>query len=198
METVILWMDPYLIKFFRLTGFTFVDFLLGTFIVAWIALMIGEFCISVVFLISRKRIAEVATEVERYRELSEKALEAGNLVAYKAANDLGNDAFGRQLFMQIAYSAALLWPVFIALTWMGFRFQGVEFDFAFTGWIVSYPCVFIVLYVAAYLIFKRLKQYIPYFKRIQRLLNQSTKSPPSFSSITRTCKAQNEPCNGRG
>jgi hypothetical protein len=171
MHPFFLFLDPYLIWFFRITGYSFVDFLLGTFVLAFITLVIGEFCISIVFLLSRKNIAKVSDEVVRYQNLSVDAAAVGDKTAYHAANKLANDAFGRTFFMQIAFSAAFLWPIFFSLTWMGYRFSDVEFRLLFTDYTVGYACVFIPLFIASYLIFKRLKDKLPYFRTIKRILD---------------------------
>ncbi len=87
--------DPYFIWFFRMSGYTFVDFLVGTFLLALMAVIIGELTISVVFLITRRTIDKVNAEVVKYHSLSEDALSAGDRTSYKAANKLANDAFGK-------------------------------------------------------------------------------------------------------
>lgn len=163
--------DPYVIWLYRLTGYAFTDFLLGTFVLAWVALLVGEFTISVVFLAARQRIDASTHEALHYQDLSEEAMSAGNKEAYRAANKLANDAFGRSFFMQIALSAAFLWPIFFALDWMGHRFSELEFRILFTDYSVGYTCVFITLYAAAYMIFKRIKYRLPYFRNIGAILD---------------------------
>ena len=166
--------DPYLIFFYRITGYGFLDFLIGTFVLAFIALILGELTISGAFLLSRKYIDNITCEVTRYQNLSQEALVAGDKKAYKASNKLANDAFGRTFFMQIALSASFLWPIFFALDWMGHRFSEVEFKILFTGYSVGYICVFIALYAAAYMLFKRIKYKLPYFRNIGAILNSYT------------------------
>jgi len=163
--------DPYLIWSYRLTGYAFPDFVLGTFVLAWIALIIGEFTIAAVFLIARERIDATTHEARRYQDLSADAMAAGNKEAYRAANKLANDAFGRSFFMQIALSAAFLWPVFVALAWMDQRFAEVEFPLLFSDYSIGYIGLFIVLFAAAYLMFKRIKYRLPYFRRIKSALD---------------------------
>jgi hypothetical protein len=167
------WMlaDPYIIWFYRLTGYALPDFLIGTFVVAWIALIIGELTISAVFLLVRPGIDETTHEAIHYQKLSADAISAGNTKAYHAANKLANDAFGKSFFMQIALSAAFLWPIFIALAWMSHRFAEVEFALMFSDYTMGFMGVFIVLYAAAYLIFKRIKYRLPYFRRIKAILD---------------------------
>ena len=163
--------DPYLIWFYRLTGYAFVDFLIGTFVLAWVALIVGEFTISLAFLASRKYIDSTTGEVVRYQNLSVDALAAGDKEAYSASNKLANDAFGKSFFMQIALSAAFLWPIFFALDWMRQRFSDVEFRVLFTDYSVGYICVFVALYAAAYIVFKRIKYKLPYFRNIKAILD---------------------------
>ncbi len=165
--------DPYVIWFYRLTGHAFPDFLIGTFVLASMTLVLGEFCISVVFLVCRKHIDSTTAEMLHYQRLSESARLAGDQDAYEASNNLANDAFGRTFFMQIGFSAAFLWPVFFALTWMGSRFAHLEFPILFTGFSVTYVCVFIALYIGAYLGFKRVKSRLPYFRTIKQMLDSA-------------------------
>lgn len=175
--------DPFLIWFYRITGYAFVDFLIGTFVLAFITLMIGEFCISIVFLLSRKHIDSAADDVVRYQNISVDAVSVGDKSAYKAANKLANDAFGRTFFMQIAFSAAFLWPIFFSLTWMGYRFSDVEFPFMFFDYTVGYACIFIPLYIASYIIFKRIKVRIPYFKRVGAILDSCQQKGAQMKSF---------------
>jgi hypothetical protein len=164
-------LDSFLIAFYRITGYAFVDFLMGTFVLAALALIIGEFTISVLFLINRKHIDKTTAEVARFQNLSVEALAAGDKQAYQAANKLANEAFGKSFFLQIALSAGSLWPIFFALAWMQERFSDVEFRLLFTDWHVGYICVFVLMYASAYLLFKRIKHKLPYFRNIKRILD---------------------------
>jgi len=163
--------DPYLIWFYRITGYAFVDFLIGTFILALITLMIGEFTISLAYLANRKDIAKHIGDAVRYQNISVDAIEAGNKKAYSAANKVANEAFGKSFFQQIALSAGFLWPVPFALGWMHFRFADVDFRVIFTNWTVGYAFVFFPLCVLAYLAIKRIKYRLPYFRGIKARLD---------------------------
>ncbi len=158
--------DPYIIWFYRLTGFAFVDFLLGTFVLAWIALLVGELTASAVLLTGRRRVDAATQEARRYQDLSMDALSAGDKEAYRAANKMANDAFGRSFFMQIALSAAFLWPAFLALDWMGQRFAEVEFPLLLSDRSMGFIGVFIVLYAAAYLMLRLIKRKLPHFREM--------------------------------
>jgi len=173
METhsLLIAIDPCLIWFYRLTGYTFVDFLIGTFVLAFLAVMLGELTTAVGLLINRRHLEKATEEMVRYQNLSVDAIGANDKAAFKAANKLANDAFGRTFFMQVAVSAAFVWPVFIALTWMGSRFADVEFRLAFTDRTVGYVAVFVPLYAAAYLCLRQLRQRLPYFGRVRAVMD---------------------------
>jgi hypothetical protein len=153
------------------------------------ALLVGELTISVVFLAARQRIDAATNEARHYQDLSAQALSAENKEAYRAANKLANDAFGRSFFMQIALSAAFLWPVFVALAWMNQRFADLEFPLLFTDYSLGCIGVFMVLYVAAYLIFKNVKYRLPYFRRIKRVLDSYQSMPGETKSFAKVLPA---------
>lgn len=175
-------LDPYLIWFYRLTGSAWVDFFLGTLVLAFIALIIGEFSIGAIFLATRKHIDRSAEEAIKYQNMSVDALAHGNKPAYTAANKLANDAFGKSFFQQIALSAAFLWPIPFALAWMQYRFLEVDFPVPGTGFSVNYIAVFLLLYVVAYFLFKRVKYRLPFFRRLKVILD-------SYDTQTREVKS---------
>lgn len=176
-------LDPFLIRFYRLTGYAWADFLIGTLVLALLALIIGEVTISLAFLAVKKRSDRVTEESRRYQNLSLDALKAGDKQAYNATNKLANDAFGKSFFMQIALSAAFLWPIFFALAWMDYRFAGLEFPVPFTAYSLGYIGVFILVYAAAYLIFKRVIYKLPYFRRIKAILDTYRSRAGELKSI---------------
>jgi hypothetical protein len=186
------YLDPHLIWLYRVTGYTFADFLLGTFVLALVSVIIGEFSISLIFLINRKNIDKQTDEIVRYQNLSIDALAARDKEAYHASNKMANDAFGKSFFMQIAMSAAFLWPIFFALSWMQSRFDEVEFRILFTDYSVGFICVFAALYAAAYLIFKRIKHKIPYFRRINNILESYRKRSLGMKTLADIVAAKPE------
>ena len=164
-------LDPYLIWFYRLTGHALPDFFIGTFVLAVIVLVLGEFSISLAFLANKRHIDQFTREVVKYQNISVDALKAGDEQAYAAANKLANDAFGKSFFMQIALSAAFLWPICFALAWMQYRFLEVEFPLPVIGYSLNYIGVFIIIYAVTYLLFKRVKYKLPFFRRIKVILD---------------------------
>jgi hypothetical protein len=189
-------LDPYLIQLYRITGYALADFLLGTLVLAFIALIIGEFTISLAFLAARKRIDQTTAEASKYQNLSIDALKAGDKETYKAANKLANDAFGKSFFMQIALSAAFLWPAFLALAWMSYRFSDIEFPLPYTHHSLGHIGVFILLFAAAYLLFRMVKYKLPYFRRIKEILdsyNRRTYEMKSFADLLTPAKPDEKP-----
>ena len=184
MHPVFLFLDPYLIWFYRITGYARLDFLLGTFTLALMAVIIGEFNIALAYLAARRRIARVTDEAVKYQNLSLQALTAGNKGAYRAANRLANDAFGHSFFMQIALSAAFLWPAGFFLAWMSHRFAELEFPFPFIPYSLGYIGVFLILFIAAYFVFKPVKHRIPYFRRIKERLDASSLTGRKLTSFS--------------
>jgi hypothetical protein len=176
METhpLLIAIDPCLIWFYRLTGYTFVDFLVGTFVLAFFAVMLGELTMTAGLVLNRRHLEKATEEMVRYQNMSVDAIAARDKTAFRASNKLANDAFGRTFFMQIAVSAAFLWPVFVALTWMGSRFADVEFRLALTDHTVGYVAVFVPLYAAAYIIVRRIRRRLPYFGRVRAILDTYT------------------------
>ncbi len=154
MHTFYLALDPYLIWSYRITNDSGVGFVIGTFVLACICLLIGEITVTLAVLFARKRLVEKTAEAEKYNDLSIEALQAGDKEAYQAANKLAKDAFGHTFFQQMALSSAFLWPVFFALAWMQYRFLDVEVPLPLIPWSLGYIGVFILLYVLAYFLLK--------------------------------------------
>ena len=180
-----LFLDPYLIWWFRLTGQAGLNFLLGTLAVAMLALLVGEFTSFLASFLVRRHSQEVAGEARKYQELSMEALKAGDRPAYEAANKLANEAFNKSFFMQITLSATFFWPVFLILGWMQYRFLEVEFPLPFVGFSLGYIGVFILLYIPAYVLCKRVKRKLPEVRRIKVILAGYTETPGTKGLLDR-------------
>ena len=161
-------LDPYLIWSYRLTGHTAVDFVMGTFVLACISILIGEVTVSLAYRFTRNSLGKKTSEAEKYQNLSIEALKAGNKEAYEAANKLAKDAFGHTFFQQAALSSAFLWPVFFALAWMQYRFLEVEVPLPLLPVSLGFIGVFIIIYVATYFLFKQVKRRVTFFRFHQR------------------------------
>lgn len=172
-----LFLDPYLIWLFRLTGQAGLNFLLGTLVVAVLALLVGEFTSFLASFMVRRHFKQVAGEAKKYQELSMEALKVGDRPAYEAANKLANEAFSKSFFMQLALSATFFWPIFFFLGWMQYRFFELEFPIPSTGYSLGYIGVFILLYIPVYILFKKIKRKLSYFRGIKVILNSYTETP---------------------
>lgn len=152
-------LDPYLIWFFRLSGHGFADFLLGTLVLACLSLLLGGVSSFLASLAVKKPFTAAMAEAAKYQRLSMEALAEGDRQTYKAANRLANEAFGKSFFMQVGLSAAYLWPIFFVLAWMNYRFAGVEFlPLPFTDRSLGFIGVFLLVYIPAYLLWRRLRR----------------------------------------
>ena len=177
MHPLYLFLDPYLIWFFRLTGQAEVNFYLGTLAVAILALLVGEFTSFLASFVVRRHFEQVAGEAKKYQDVSMEALKSGDRPAYEAANEVANDAFSKSFFMQIALSATFFWPIFFALGWMQYRFFALEFPIPFTGYSLGYIGVFILLYIPVYILFKKIKRKLSYSRGIRVILDSYTETP---------------------
>ena len=183
MHPVYLWLDSYLIWFYRLTGSAEVNFLLGTLALAVHSLLVGELTAWLASLMVRRHFQPVAGEAKRYQDLSMEALKAGDRPAYEAANRLANEAFGKSFFMQVALSATFFWPIFLALAWMQQRFLQVQLPLPFIGFSLGYPGVFVILYIAAYFAIKPVKRRMPYVRRLKEAMDASGRTPRELNSF---------------
>ena len=157
-------LDPYLIWFYRLTGRAALDFFLGTFVLAWLALLVGEFTSKLAASLVKRQVGRVSDEAKKYHELSLTALKLGDRPAYEAANKLANEAFGKSFFMQLTLSATFFWPIFFVLGWMQYRFLGLAFPLPVIGFSLGYVGIFILIYVLAYVLYKQIKRRLPFFQ----------------------------------
>jgi len=167
-------LDSGFIVFYRFLPDPIIAFFVGTFLVAFVTVIIGEFSISLAFLANREYVEGLNNELIKWNNLSVEAIEAGDKEAYKSCNDQANNIFGKVFFISLAYAAASLWPVPFALGWMQYRFQNIELplpvSLPYLGQTAGYTAIFILLYILARIIFAHLKPHLPYFKKIEAML----------------------------
>lgn len=174
-------LDPYLIFFYRVTGVTIIDYFIGTFSVALITVVVGEFTLSAALRWNRAYIEKMENQLSKEHHLSMAALQVQDNTSYRAINKQANDTFGKYFFSMIAHSAACLWPIPFVLAWMQSRFLGVKFEFIYPISLfwpsTGYFTTFILCYILARILFKNIRRYLPYFKTVQKTLDFSR--PPS-------------------
>jgi hypothetical protein len=159
-------LDPVLIYLYRLTGYPLVDYYVGTFLLAFLTVLVGEFTISIVFKVNKAHLDRLNARAEKMGRLSEEALRLGDEKSYKAVNKEGNDAFGHLFFNKFGLSAACLWPIFFALAWMQERFADIDLPLPWVGWKINYVFFFLLCYVLARILFGRIKRKLPYFRAV--------------------------------
>jgi hypothetical protein len=168
--------DPFLVALYRITGASLADYFLGTFLLASLAVVVGEITVSLVFRMNRGHIDRLNRRVEKMNRLSSEALALGDSVGYKACNKEANEAFGQLFFNKFGLSAASLWPAFLALAWMQTRFADVEFPLFGTS--VGYVFTFVLLYILSRILFRYLRPHLPYFRKAQRRLDDAATRHP--------------------
>jgi len=162
--------DSVLICLYRITGNPLLDYYVGTFLLALLAVVVGEFTISVVFQINKAHLDKLNAKVEKMSHLSMEALSLGDKENYKACNKEGNDAFGQLFFNKFGLAAASLWPVFFALAWMQYRFAEIGLPLPLIGGEINYFFFFLLCYILARIFFGRIKRKLPYFRGMHQTL----------------------------
>ncbi len=175
-DTLTLQADGFLIAFYRITGYSLLDYFIGTMILAFFCVIIGELSVSLAIRFNRRYLDSMTSEMKKKERLALEAYGAGDKPGYKALNKEATDIWGKHFFTMVAYSAGILWPIPFALGWMQSRFDGVEFDLAFPlslifGKSVGYIFTFIPIYILCRIIFKYMRPYLPYFKGVHKFLN---------------------------
>jgi len=158
MPPLFLWLDPYLIWFFRLTDLTVLNFFIGTAVMAMLALSLGKIGSAAVLAAGLRYSTRLADDAKKYQDLSHQALKIGDRSTYEAANKLANEAFNKSFFLGVAQSAAYFWPVGLILAWMQYRFLDIELiSIPGTGISIGFVGIFILMYIMIILIIKHIK-----------------------------------------
>jgi hypothetical protein len=143
-------MDSMLISLYEITGNPIGDYLIGTFFLAGICVVVGRMTMAMVFRVNKKHLEELDKNLVKLNRLSGQALELGDEKSYKACNKEANDSFGHLFFGKFGLSAASFWPAFFALAWMQERFLDIEIPIPGTGWGLGYVITFLICYGVAW------------------------------------------------
>ncbi len=182
-------LDSVLIFFYRVTDNPVAGFFLGTFILCLACAIIGGYAALGFSVINRKHIGKLYSETVSMHNLSVKAITVKDKINYNNCNKLANEAFGRYFFAQFGEGASALLPVPFALAWMQLRFQEVSFPLPFTipgiGETASYPFILIFLYILCRILFRKIRNKLPFANRmIQKILaNDTSEKMLSFSDL---------------
>ncbi len=173
--------DLFLIFFYRMTDIPIANFLIGTLILSFLCVIVGELSVSLALKFNKPYVDRISAEMVEKERLSIAAYQAGDKVGYKALNKEATDVWGKGFFTMVAYSAGILWPLPFAMGWLGTRFADVDFPVApplsllFDNG-VGYMFTFIPMYILSRILFKYMRPYLPYFKGVQKMLDAADKS----------------------
>lgn len=163
-------LDPILINLYKLTGYPVVDYFVGTLLLAFLAVLVGDFTVALVYRANRRHLEKLNSHVEKMNRLSSDALALGDQEGYKACNKEGNEGLGQLFFNKFGLSAASLWPVFFALAWMQERFADIGLPLPWIGWEINYFVFFLLCYILMKIFFSRIKRKVAFFRGIHRPL----------------------------
>jgi len=170
--------DAFLILFYRFTGIAIVDYMIGTFCLSMMAVILGELTVSLALKFNQKYLDQLSDQMNRKEALSIEAYEQGDMAGYKGLNKQATDAWGRKFFAMMGHSAAILWPIPFALGWMQTRFSGVNFEILFPFSLVTdsvgYTFSFFPIYVLTRIVFGHLRPFLPYFSSVHKGLVDPT------------------------
>jgi hypothetical protein len=173
--------DGFLIIFYRFTHIAILDYMIGTFCLSLIAVILGELTVSLALKVNKKYLGRLAEKMMRKESLSIEAYERGDMAGYKALNKQATDAWGQRFFAMMAHSAAILWPVPFALGWMQTRFAGVDFAISFPFSLVidsvGYVFSFFPIYVLSRIVFGQMRPWLPYFSSVHKSLMETAEDP---------------------
>jgi hypothetical protein len=154
-------MDTVLMPVYRMHDTPLFGYYLGTFVLSFLCVITGEYSMSLAYHTTKDTIDRDTFEMAHFQNMSIKALKARNKDAYRACNRIASDAYGSNFFSRIALSASSLWPVFLGLGWMQYRFGAVDFSalvpVSGAEYILGYGTTFVLCYIASRILFHSAK-----------------------------------------
>ncbi|MCP4578783.1 MAG: hypothetical protein GY846_21100 [Deltaproteobacteria bacterium] len=164
--------DQFLIAPYRWPENPMAGWWLGTSILALWSTLLGRLTMALVMRVNLRHVQEGLAETSMRHTQSMNALKAGNKEAYKAINNLANEAYGKTFFLQVAMAAASLWPIPLALGWLQLRFSDVRFplpmDIPLMSNGVGYAFVFIPLYILVRILVAKVVNWMSQFRKENR------------------------------
>lgn len=169
------WLDSILIAPFRWPASPYVGIWLGSTLLAWYCILLGEAVSALLFLIHHRYYTSMQDSMLHYHNLSVDALHAGNKEAYLAANKLAQEDFGKSFFAQATVGLASLLPLPFALGWMASRFEGIPlYTLPVLKVSAGFVFVFLSVYILSRILFSRfVKKRLPLFNKIEEIKKQA-------------------------
>ena len=186
-ERLLMFLDRWFISFYRLVEDPILAYFLGTFLLALLCVLVGELLVGLAVYLNRDYLRRLTEELIQWNNLAVEAVEKGNPDACHTFNREANEVYGKLFFLSIAHSAACLVPIPFVLAWMQMRFGEVQFPLPFAvpgvGDSVNYIFTFVVLYLPAWWLFKRIKRHLPVYRRIEALIDESGQAVKEMKSL---------------
>ena len=188
-DKILLYLDRVFIWPYRLIPDPLWAYFFGTFCLVALCVIIGELSVGLAVYVNRNHVKKLTEELIHWNNLTVEAVERGDSEAYHRFNKEANDVYGKLFFLSIAHSAACLWPIPFVLAWMEMRFGEVRFplpfhlDLPIVGDSVNYVFTFVILYLPAWWLFKQVKKYLPLFKKIDALIEESGRAARHMKSL---------------
>ncbi|MCF8042336.1 MAG: hypothetical protein K9K65_14580 [Desulfarculaceae bacterium] len=139
--------DPFLISPYRWLSDPSLGWWLGTAVLCLWCTILGEATYALVKRLNRAHMQHQLDQMTEGQANSLEALRAGDKLAYKGFNDQANDSFGKSFFMGMAMGSSSLWPAFLAMAWLQWRFGEVRIPFPGAGWSMNFSAGFIPMYI---------------------------------------------------
>ena len=164
--------DPFLLWAFTLPSNVYVGLATGFVWLSLVATVIGELCMAGAYFINKGHFRAIHLDMVDHNNLSIEAIRCGDKASYTAANSIANEAFGKNFFSHIALFGASVWPAFLALGWLDFRFKGVPFDLPYLGEVTT-AFFFVPTYILVRVAFNKAGPWIPGFRTIKRKVREN-------------------------
>ena len=149
--------DSFLMWFFRFPSSPVTGYFIGVLVLAIMSVLIGELSVAMAYRLNRVLISDTVHDMDHFQNLSIQALKVRDKAAFRACNSIANDAYGKSFFSMVTLSAASLWPVFLALGWLQFRFSEVTFPMPLMNFTAGYIATFIFCYILVRFVLNKIR-----------------------------------------
>ena len=187
MRALLTVLDRLFLPLYRLVEAPVPAYFLGTFLLALLCVMLGELLVGLAVHVNRDHLRRLTRDLVQWNNLAVEAVEKGRADAYHTFNREANETYGKLFFLSLAHSAASLVPVPFALAWMEARFGAVSFPLPFrlpvVGEAVNYVFTFVVLYLPAWWLFRKVKRHLPLYGRLEAQMEESSRAVREMRSM---------------
>ena len=164
------WLDAFLLAPFTWLPSPLASFWLGTALLAAYATLLGELVAGLLFMTHKSYYHELQDKMIHMHNVSVDALHQSDKESYLAANKLAQEAFGKTFFSEATLGMASIVPAPFALAWLDQRFSGIPLlTVPIVNHELSYPFVFLLLYIFFRIMFSKWKKHLPFFRTIHAI-----------------------------